>query len=420
MGKTAGEPWPSDRIYHRQMYIDLIRSYLRTYGSQRELAQAVGIHEVVLSGLLEPVRATYQPRRDTYWAETLTLPAKETAYLPDEVRVLSLARIQRIVEELSSDAERRAVLLEHLERAGESSTRSSLPPARLSGEEIQEQLVRLHLRHGDALRSPDPGLARSGYTDVWLIASEIAGRIDPKRHPAERAQVLLYLDDAAATFNRADLALSYARRALLTLHQSPPSGSGDRDRRHRLWINAVVAETRALNGLGLNQEALRLIERAKTFPGYEIEPAIWQRTLMEQQLSAIAGGRDIRIYDAEATADRVLCLTGPDRIVTAGIQCKLASIYLTQGSARSLRKTGKLVATFLDLARSESDLPPLRRAMLLRGAASYFHRVRDRETRDDLLRQCIQIIDAGGFTHQRAQLEREYGRTIFGLQADGT
>lgn len=54
---TEGPPaWDPQRLIHRQTYIDLIRAYLRDYGSQHDLARALGLSEAYASYLLAPLR----------------------------------------------------------------------------------------------------------------------------------------------------------------------------------------------------------------------------------------------------------------------------------------------------------------------------------------------------------------------------
>lgn len=54
------------RAFHRQMYVDLIRAYLRDYGSQKDLARAMRVSEAYVSFLIEPLRQPDSVRRSPH------------------------------------------------------------------------------------------------------------------------------------------------------------------------------------------------------------------------------------------------------------------------------------------------------------------------------------------------------------------
>lgn len=399
--------WSPDRIYHRQMYVDLVRAYLREFGSQRELARVTGLHEVSLSRWLEPTRLETYRRSDMYWGDLITSPIDSFAKGTTDVQMISLVRIKAMVGALTSDEDRQSTLLWHIERERER-LMSRGDDGWQTEDDMKAAMSRLGHRHGEALSSSDSRLVAAAFADVWAEATQIAQRIDPRRYPLEVTQVLLYLDDAAATFNRSDLALGYARKALLVLSQNKPGAHEHGHLWHRFWINAVAAEARALHVLGLDRDVERLANRAKSFDGYRIEPESWERTILEQQLNAMASERPVRIYAAEAIADRLHMLSEPNPAFEGTLRSKMVSIYVSRGTKRSVRKAEMQVSEFLRLAVNGGDISPLRRVSLLRSAARYYHHIGDQKTRNDLVALALSLSELGYFLHQRAEIAREY------------
>jgi hypothetical protein len=243
---------------------------------------------------------------------------------------------------------------------------------------------------------------------VWDAAREAVEFIDDQRQPLELAQVLMVLHDAACVLDRADLALGCARHAILALADRPGrhvlKDSASKESHVRLQTNAALAEVLALNNLGLGKEAMAAAEHAQTLPGYRVEPEHWMRSFMEQRLRSFRQLGRRSIYDAERTAERARECVPSDIVLVAGIDSHLADVYLVDRSPRSRRRASALVDRLLPIALGETDISPLRRVRLLRTAARTFADAGDQRVRDDLLRQCVTIIDAAGLAHQRSEL----------------
>jgi hypothetical protein len=402
------DDWPSYRALHRQMYVDLLRAYLLQYGSQRALATALGFSDAYLSLLLEPLRSPSDgSRKLAYWAAAARRPPYEVAEALRALKNPSLDRAKQLADHLCSDEERREVLLYHINQASRSWPSTSRAEKRLSAEEAQQVTLSLGAMHHAALHSSDPNAARTGYAQVWESGRAAAALIDERRQPLEAARVLMIVHDAACILNRFDLALGYARRAILILDEHPnPRASHEHI---RLRTNAALAEALALNDLGLHHEALAVGEQAKTLPGYRVEPESWLRSFLEQRLRSLERTRRASIYDAERTAEQARELVADDPILIAGVDTRLADVYLAQPSPRSLRRAQALVERLVPFSQREAGEPPLRRVLALRTAAQYFNQTGDCTMRADLLCRCIEIADAAGLAHQRAKVEREYG-----------
>jgi hypothetical protein len=119
-------------------------------------------------------------------------------------------------------------------------------------------------------------LTRDAYLDVWVRAAGLIKVVDVVRNPVEYAQALMFLHDAAQVFSRPDLALEYARKAVMAL--SNPGTNRVSEVVVRLRINALLAEVVSLNTLGLSNEAMTVIDQASRSPGYEHEPEFWLRS----------------------------------------------------------------------------------------------------------------------------------------------
>src|ERR1700722_4017608 len=97
------------RVLHRQMYLDLIRAYLPDYGSQRDLARALGLTEAYLSFLIEPLHADGTRRRESYWADILTRPDLEIVEAFRFLKTPSEERASQLAADLCTEEERRDV-----------------------------------------------------------------------------------------------------------------------------------------------------------------------------------------------------------------------------------------------------------------------------------------------------------------------
>src|SRR5579863_8541671 len=117
------------RVLHRQMYLDLIRAYLRDYGSQRDLARALGLTEAYLSFLIEPLHTAGTRRREPYWADILTRPDLEIAEAFRFLKTPSEERASQLAAELCTEPDRRDTLRYHIAMAKASAKQRELPTA---------------------------------------------------------------------------------------------------------------------------------------------------------------------------------------------------------------------------------------------------------------------------------------------------
>jgi hypothetical protein len=352
------------QVLHRQMYADLIRAYLKDYGSQAQLARAIGVTEAYVSLLLEPLHAAGSKRREARWTAVLQASGHEIA---DEVKFLkspSEERADQIARELCTDRDRRDVLRHHINLARKPRPGMHAGAANLAADEAESALSRVGDIHQIALFDPRPDANRAAYLEVWSRAEYLAAAIDPVRSPVPHAQALMFQHDAAQVFNRPDLALGHARRAILVIAESCRSGPQE-EAATRLRVNALLAETVSLNTLGLAAGAMAVLRQAEQVPGYRHEPQSWLRSFLEQRLSAMTRSSRLSIYDAEKTASDAAGLAASDAVLQAGISRRLLDVYAVHASARSRRKADGLAARLGVLAATVDSLTPLRRAQIL-------------------------------------------------------
>ena len=405
---TEGPPaWDPERLIHRQTYIDLIRAYLRDYGSQHDLARALGLSEAYASYLLAPLRLG-DDRRQAHWADLLTARGDEVAEAFKFAKTPSQHRARQIADLLCTDAERREVLLHHIGLA----RRPSRFPARdgvpLPDPEARAAVNALAELHHSALHDSRPHLTAVTYARVWHDARSLSMSIDPRRNPVGYAQVLMFLHDSAQVLGRADIALGCARKAIGIL-QSIGTGTASSDDQVRLHINARFAEVVSLNTLGLRNEARVAIASAEPLRGYRREPETWLRSFLEERLNSITGFPRASIYDAERAADMALDLVPDDAILRAGVTRRLMDIYLTRLTARNRRKADQLADTLRPVVTSGSDISPLRRAQILRTLARYSRSVKDASGTAAMVTECLRVTAEANLIHQRRELVREFG-----------
>ncbi len=396
--------WPRVRVLNRQMYIDLVRAYLRDYGTQNELARSLNLTEAYVSFILEPFRLSGQRRRDAYWGDSSESPMHEVAEALKYLKAPSVYVATQIAERLCSDMERREALLHHVHLAIRRRPPPHQAPTPFCRDEVVEILRRIGDLHAVALRGSDPQLTRLAYAQVWASARYAINRIDPEWYPIDYCQTLMFLHDAASVLDRQDLALGYARRARLVLTEDAVYRAPD-DHVTRLRINAAFAEVVSLNNLGLKSDAMNVALKARKMMGYAVEPAYWMRSFFEQQLSSTAALPRLSIYSAEKLADQACELVPADTALHAGIRGKLAEVYLAQGSLRSIRKARQTIECLALVAgTSNTAISPLRRVILLRTLMRIFHAVGDLASTDYWASEARTVAIAAGLKHQQAKL----------------
>jgi hypothetical protein len=398
--------WSPERLIHRQTYIDLIRSYLVDYGSQRNLARALGLSEPYVSYLLEHARRAGTGQHE-HWSVLLTAAGYEVAEAFKYVKTPSEARAQQIAGLLGCDRDRREALLAEVRLA-----RRPLNPSQfarpMSASQANAALRVIGDTHQAALYSTAETETASSYARVWDLARDLPASIDPGRDPAEFAQALMFLHDTAQALGRPDLALGFARQAIGAL--SLPAGSAREPAQvTRLRMNALLAETVSLNTLGLHRSALLSAAHAQTLPGLLEEPGTWLRSFLEQRLTAMSRQPRASLYEAEAGADQALGLVCDDHVLQAGITRRLLDVYLTRLTGRASRRADQLAADLRHVGRTDAIMSPMRRAQILRTLARYHQqRTADHAATEQLVGDCLRITTEANLVHQRAELVREF------------
>jgi len=406
---VTGRPpaWDPQRLIHRQTYIDLIRAYLRDYGSQHDLARALGLSEAYASYLLAPLRLD-DDRRAAHWADLLTARGDEVAEAFKFAKTPSQHRARQIADLLCPDAERREVLLHHIGLARRQSRFPGRDGVRLPDPEVRAAINALAELHHSALHELRPDMTAVTYARVWHDAGSLSESIDPRHDPVGYAQVLMFAHDSAQVLGRADIALGCARNAIGIL-QSIGTGAASSDDQVRLHINARFAEVVSLNTLGLRTEARVAIARAEPLRGYHREPETWLRSFLEERLNSITGFPRASIYDAERTAGMALDLVPDDAILRAGVTRRLMDIYLTRLTARNRRKADLMADRLRSVVTSGYAISPLRRAQILRTLARYSRAVRDTAGTAAMVTECLRVTAEANLIHQRGELVREFG-----------
>jgi hypothetical protein len=405
MGKIAtGRSWDLDRLMHRQTYIDLIRAYLVDYGSQRDLASALGFSQAYASYLLEPLRLTTGGRQAGHWSVLLCAAGHEVAEAFKYVKTPAEARARQIAEQLLTDADRRDVLLYHINMARRPARPSPDSP-RMSASEARAALEMVGEIHQAALYDPAEQVTARSYARVWAEAQDLPALIDPRLNPAEHAQALMYLHDTAQVLGRADLALGYARQAIRVLPATQPGQVGS-PAVARLRINAIFAEIVTLNTLRLHRDALLASAHAESLPGFGDEPQTWLRSFLEQRLTSMPGLPRASVYLAESTADCAAGLIPGDWIAQTGVTRRLMDVYLGRPTARSIRKAARLADDLHGAVVRDSGIAPLRRTQILKSLITYHRAIADAATAADLIAECIQVATEAGLIHQRDELAR--------------
>lgn len=401
-----GDPcgWSPYRLIHRQTYIDLIRAYLVDYGAQRDLARALGLSEPYLSYLLEPVRVPGM-RKAEHWSVLLARAGYEITEAFKYVKTPSQARAEQIARLLTSDAERRDILLEHVRLARAANLRAPFT-AMLPTGQAQAALRVISDIHQAALYSPAGAETASSYASVWELAAPLSAAIHPRHDRGDYAQAQMYLHDAAQALNRPDLGIGFARKAIAALPLPDRSGH-EPPQETRLRVNAFLAEVVTLNTLGLHRQALWSIDHAETLPGFAVQPETWLRSFLEQRLAALAGLPRSSRYATDALADQALSLVPTDQVLRAGVIRRKLDAYLTCLTPRTRRTADRLAIELRLAITPDGVISPMRRAQILRTLARFHRQSGDRATTGRLIRDCLATTTEANLLHQRSALIRE-------------
>jgi hypothetical protein len=404
---AAAGAWSQDldQLMHRQTYIDLIRAYLVDYGSQRDLACALGFSEAYASYLLEPLRLANGGGQAGHWSVLLCAAGHEVAEAFKYVKTPAEVRARQIAAQLLTDADRREVLLHHINMARRAARPPPDSPA-MSADAARAALEMIGEIHQAALYDQAEPVTASSYARVWAQARYLPAQIDPRLNPAGHAQALMYLHDTAQVLGRPDLALGFARQAIRVLPAGRPE-SADGPAVIRLRVNAIFAEIVTLNTLGLRRDALLASEYAESLPGFGHEPQTWLRSFLEQRLTSLAALPRASLYLAESTADRAASLVPGDWVTQAGVARRLMDVYLSCPTARSIHKAARLADGLQSAVVSNPGMAPLRRTQILRSLISYHRRIADTLAEADLIAECLRVVTEANLIHQRDELIRE-------------
>jgi len=88
-----GPAWDPERLIHRQTYIDLIRAYLRDYGSQHDLARALAM-DAALIGINNRDLADFSV--DLLTTEYLAPLIPDDVVIVSESGIVTAADVQRV------------------------------------------------------------------------------------------------------------------------------------------------------------------------------------------------------------------------------------------------------------------------------------------------------------------------------------
>jgi hypothetical protein len=347
-------------------------------------------------------------RREAYWVDIMTRPDLEIVEAFRFLKTPSEERASQLAAELCSEQERREALRYHIAMSRASAKRHE-PLTAIPVEVARAALALTGNAHQVALASPDATANRSAYARVWSLAAPLAEAIDPVRAPAEFAQALMFLHDTAQVWDRHEHALRYARRALVALTCGNVRKQ-QRDETDRLRINAMLAEAVSLNTLGLSTEAMAVAHQAIELLRYSPEPEVWTRSLLEQELTALASTRRISIYQAETTADRALSFTTANAAAQVAAECRLLNIYTAHASPRSVRQGSQLAARLRLAVASLNDLTPLRRVQVFRALYRHSRAVADKVAMSADLVNCMRVTHEANLFHQHRELLREASR----------
>jgi hypothetical protein len=405
---------------HREMYIAIIKSVLRTYGDQKALAEKLGIQPEHLSSMLSAGLDRFEINPEAF----IRTPGRKVA--------------EQIIELLPTDSEIRQSLLWHFQMVWQGQHATLLPLSSrlwLLQDTIVDLLNEIGQAHLAANRTPDLQVARHNYRVIERACKLIVRRIDPNPdlvddkdpdlngHPLEFIQVCLFLHDVQCVLNRAHDALAHAKYAYYLM------AACDEDRfRHRieyfdhLMVNTAVAECLAYRNMGLVKEAQWasekaewLIEQSRSSAGEFWRPHIYLhrlKALIEMPRFTI-GEIDQLVRQAAEAFD-----------VTSGGSMESHRLQMVEAQARAylqygvhynsrlrLREAERLLRQIVEQI-DEHSLGVVHKTRILRTYASIEWGLGELDAWNRYVELGLQTALSAGLIHQLAQAEQEYGSAV--------
>lgn len=377
---------------HREVYIAILDSVLRTPGSKRHLAKQIGITPQYLSFLLN------------------TQTDNPYSFRPPSFRVA-----EKIANALPLPSEQRLNLLKHMYLAGERASqvvdtlRSELP-----ARPIEDYLGELRKAHDEATFAIDAQRAKTLYLTVRDISQVLLKHSVLYTYPLHAVEVCMILHDAQCVLNCAEDALYLAKLARAIMSSLDRCDYRDKERFDSFQIRSFRAEAVAYGNLQLFREAYDCCLQAERSEAmrYQFELALPQ--LNRDKIKALYGQPRFALSEAEELAIQVrkICDRGRDELDPLWVFLVNQFLGRAYLQYHNLKKAGKLLRAQFEQMERIPHLGPLHRTMFLKTYAWYRYDEGDYIEWEHLITKALKCAFNAGLTHQISEMRQEYGSVL--------
>ncbi|MCS7260368.1 MAG: helix-turn-helix domain-containing protein [Anaerolineae bacterium] len=380
---------------HREVYIAMLNSALRAWGSKRRFAERVGISPQYLSYLCDPYN----------------------------IRTPSVQLAQKIADILPISLEQRKSLLEHMLSANERRLQlNTFPRSGIHDCTVESYLVELRRMHQMATFSGNAPLTKIQYGVIREISITLIKNLDPIANPLAFVELCLLLSEVQCVLDRPDSALYYAKIARSVMESADPSDFWrDRERFESFQINAILAEAVAYHNLKLFDNAYDCCLQAEATEAMKHQPKFWKPHLYRDKINALIGKPRFTLGEAEGLANRVrdICTQRAgefDPLLELLINRSLGQAYIQYGN---LKKAHRLLQTLIDQMETTPHVGALHKVLLLRTFASLLWKQNALSDWKSFIKSARDIATEAGLHHQIHEIEQEYGpETISALSEE--
>jgi hypothetical protein len=374
---------------HREVYVAVLNSLLRTPGGKRTFAQRVGISPVYLSYLLA------LDSDDNCYA-TLRTPSPEVA--------------QRIAQSIAAPPEIRDSLHTHLLLAHENralAARTTTPEiVRDNVHEIALEIRRLweqatfFSKANDAQRI----FRATAQSATWLLQ-----HLDPEEQCIHYLDIVSLLCDCQHVLNRHDNVLWHTKRACLLIEYL--TTQIDRRWQEHLagnHMNMLRMQAVAYTVFEDGRRALQLLAQAQAIAPQIPDEVDWYFLVLRDTINALAKLPRFAISEVEA-----LALKARATLSRSVHQSDVFGVILAESLANAYLRHGNIKKARAVLAEQESQLPTLvrvgslHRLIFWRACARLHAALGNLHAQAHYLKSALYIATEAGLTHQQASIERE-------------
>jgi len=384
---------------HRETYIAVLNSFLKTRGSKRELAARVGITPQYLSYLLER------------WG----------------TRTPSAQLAESIIASLSLSLAQKHALLTHMLLANERRLQArDAIHRRLCDGSVDGLLHELKQERQQASFSHDYPTAKRKYRLVYESGKLLLDKLGTSENPLAFAELCIIVHDASCVLGRKVDALWYAKKAHFILENLGIWDNPQEQEVLDLRIESIRSEAVSYHILRLPRQAYDYCEEAEALletSNFKYRHDFWKPHLYRDKINILSKMPRFAITEAEGLAGQVEAVCDKDVPYTEDekelllflVHSSLSGAYIQRGGKRNWRKADRLLRAEFERMGRMGKIGPLHQTLLLKTYARLRWSQGDQEEWRYFIGFALDVALRAGLEHQISEIRREYGVLVESL-----